>query len=139
MLCSNATGSEKLKPLVIGKSQNPRCFKGIRLQNLPVTYKANKKAWMTTAIFSEFCVKWDKQLKRQKRKILLLLDNCTAHPQSIPNLTQIKIVFLPPNTASVIQPMDAGIVKNMKHFYRKEVLKKNRFKHWTPKQTSIST
>lgn len=29
LLAANATGTEKLKPLVIGKSQKPRCFKGI--------------------------------------------------------------------------------------------------------------
>nr|XP_006817586.1 PREDICTED: tigger transposable element-derived protein 4-like [Saccoglossus kowalevskii] len=42
MLCANMDGSEKLKPLVIGKSKNPRCFKNMK--SPPVDYKANKKA-----------------------------------------------------------------------------------------------
>lgn len=46
LLTSNAAGSEKIKPLVIGKSQNPRCFKNVKKQNLPVNYYANKTAWM---------------------------------------------------------------------------------------------
>ncbi|CAF2118605.1 unnamed protein product [Rotaria magnacalcarata] len=29
LLCSNLTGTEKLKPVVIGRSQRPRCFKNI--------------------------------------------------------------------------------------------------------------
>ena len=36
MLACSATG-EKLSPLVIGKVQKPRCFKNIKLEQLPVT------------------------------------------------------------------------------------------------------
>lgn len=43
-LCCNMAG-EFLKPLVIGRSAKPRCFKSIRdISKLPVTYRANKKA-----------------------------------------------------------------------------------------------
>lgn len=31
LLCANADGSHKLNPLVIGKSANPRCFKGFKI------------------------------------------------------------------------------------------------------------
>ena len=34
-----------------GKAQKPRCFKNIKPEQLPVTYIANKKAWMTHDIF----------------------------------------------------------------------------------------
>ena len=30
LLACNADGSDELTPLVIGKSQNPRCFKNVR-------------------------------------------------------------------------------------------------------------
>lgn len=39
---TNMSGSGKLKLLVIGKSKNPRCFKGIT--NVPVTYKSGLKS-----------------------------------------------------------------------------------------------
>ena len=52
-LCSNADGSEKLKPLVIGKSENPRCFKSFN-HKLYVDYKANKKAWMNSVVFADW-------------------------------------------------------------------------------------
>nr|XP_021003160.2 uncharacterized protein LOC110283023 [Parasteatoda tepidariorum] len=42
-------GNEKLKPLVIGKSKRPRCFKNVK--SLPVEYEANSNAWMTTMIW----------------------------------------------------------------------------------------
>jgi len=40
LLAASATG-EKLTPLVIGKTQNPRCFCGMEKSLLPVTYRAN--------------------------------------------------------------------------------------------------
>lgn len=51
MLCANADGSHKLKTLVIGKSKNPRCFKGF---NNPLLYSSSKSAWMTRHIFKEW-------------------------------------------------------------------------------------
>ncbi|GFW84599.1 uncharacterized protein TNCV_3107341 [Trichonephila clavipes] len=38
-------GSEKITPLVIGKCEKPRCFKGIN--SFPTKYRSNKKAWIT--------------------------------------------------------------------------------------------
>lgn len=51
MLCANATGTHKVKPLVIGKARKPRCFKGF--QN-PLDYNSSKNAWMTLNIFKEW-------------------------------------------------------------------------------------
>ena len=53
----------------------------------------------------------------QRRSILLFVDNCTSHPDVICN--NIKLVFLPPNTTSRLQPCDAGIIQNMKMHCRK--------------------
>lgn len=39
VLCANMDGTDKLKPLVIGKFANPRCFKSVK--SLTVTYKSN--------------------------------------------------------------------------------------------------
>ena len=50
LLAASRTG-EKLKPLVIAKSANPRCFKNIKKENLPVTYRSNSSAWMVTDLF----------------------------------------------------------------------------------------
>ena len=62
-------------------------FKGIRMDALPVDYHANKNAWMTSDIFQNYLMSWDKSLQREKRKILLLVDNCSAYP----NLDSLKI------------------------------------------------
>ncbi|XP_057324247.1 tigger transposable element-derived protein 4-like [Microplitis mediator] len=77
LLATNMTGSEKLKPLVIGKSKKPRCFSGCK--SLPLDYEANTIAWMTSEIFKEWLLKIDKKMIKDKRNILLFIDNCTAH------------------------------------------------------------
>ncbi|CAD6216098.1 GSCOCG00011289001-RA-CDS, partial [Cotesia congregata] len=61
---------------------------------------------------------WDAELKVYQRKILLIVDNCPAHCK-VDNLKFIKLVFLPPNVTSVLQPMDQGVIKSLKTHYRK--------------------
>ena len=58
-------------------------------------------------------------------KVLLLLDNCRAHPPSS-ELTKGNIftLFLPPNVTSLIQPMDQGIIQNFKANYKSNFLRK---------------
>lgn len=121
LLCSSSTG-EKKTPLVIGKYLKPRCFKNQDLRCFK--YFANKKAWMTRNIFINFLTCWDAELREKNRKILLILDNCTAHPDINSDLTNIKLVFLPPNTTSVLQPLDQGIIKSFKAHYRKILISK---------------
>lgn len=120
LLTANMDGSEKLKPLVIGKAMKPRCFKGVK--SFPTVYHANKKAWMTTDLFNDWLLTVNVEMKRQKRKILLFLDNCTVHT-SPPTLSNVKLHFFPANTTSKLQPLDQGIIHNFKTFYRKEIVK----------------
>ncbi|GFV63668.1 tigger transposable element-derived protein 6 [Trichonephila clavipes] len=65
--------SEKITPLVIGKSAKHRCFMGIN--SFPTKYRSNKKAWMTTELFNEWLVSLNSDMKREKRHIPLFLDN----------------------------------------------------------------
>ncbi|XP_060872747.1 tigger transposable element-derived protein 6-like [Metopolophium dirhodum] len=116
LCCVNASGTDKKKLLVIGKSKKPRCFQKMSLQKLPVEYHANKNAWMTSAIFTDWLQRWDSELNKTKKAICLVLDNCTAHPNI--SLKNIKLEFLPPNTTSLIQPLDMGVIQNLKVKYR---------------------
>lgn len=67
-------------------------------------------------IFESYLRKWDSTLDH---KIALILDNCTAHPNF--SLKYIELVFLPPNTMSLIQPLNQGINKAFKNFYRSDM------------------
>ena len=53
MLACNASGTEKLKPLVIGFSISPRVLHNVNYDSLPVLYRANSRAWMRNDVFSE--------------------------------------------------------------------------------------
>ena len=90
------------------------------MSELPMSYYANKNAWMAVEIFKEWRPLWNNELFRQKKSILLLVDNFTAHP-SMDNLKNIGLQFLPQNT-SLIQPTDQGIIKNLRTLYRKELV-----------------
>ena len=114
LCCANMQG-KKQRLLMIGKSHNPRCFKGIK--KLLVEYKANANAWMTSVIFKEWLMKWDNQLTKN---ITLLVDNCTAHAVNV-TLNHIKLIFLPANTTSLLQPLDQGIIRSLKAHYRREM------------------
>ncbi|XP_052071173.1 tigger transposable element-derived protein 4-like [Mytilus californianus] len=123
MVAANMTDTDKRPLLVIGKSQQPRCFRGV--QHLPVTYKANKNAWMTSEYFKEWIKAFNNDMQRQRRHVILLVDNCSAHPESAgAGLQHVVLKFLPPNTTSIIQPCDQGIIRNLKAYYRSNMVRK---------------
>lgn len=117
MFACSATG-EKLKPLVIGKSYNPRCFKNINKSTLPVTYFSNKKSWMTSNAFNDWIRTVNNTMRLQRRHILMFLDNATSHSHDL-QLSNVTLKFLPANTTSVLQPLDQGIIRAFKANYRR--------------------
>jgi hypothetical protein len=78
---------------------------------------------MTGDIFTKWVCSWDRELTKKGKKILLLVDNCPAHPH-VADLRSITLVFLPPNTTSVLQPMDQGIIRALKTHFRKNLVLK---------------
>ena len=119
MAAASATG-EKLPMFVIGKSKTPRCFKNVK--QLPCRYRNQKKSWMCGDLFEEWVKMLDSTFRAHDRKVVLLVDNCTAHPK-IENLTNINMIFLPPNTTSVLQPMDQGVIRSLKAHYRSRIVR----------------
>jgi hypothetical protein len=119
LLGCNADGSEKLKLFYIGKSKQPRCFQKKSAKQLGFSYTNNKKAWMTSLVFRDWILHFDKEKRQQNRQVLLLMDNASSHFVSELNLTNTTVEFLPPNTTSILQPIDAGICAAFKRRYRK--------------------
>ncbi|CAM1330237.1 Uncharacterised protein at_DN0665, partial [Pycnogonum litorale] len=129
MTCANASGTHKCKLLVIGKSRNLRCLKVVTV--LPVIYRANKRAWITQDLTSEWFLKdFVPEVRENARKglpdgckVLLLLDNCSAYPPAeLLVADNVYAAYLPPNCTSLIQPMDQGIIRSLKCYYRKTFL-----------------
>ncbi|GES93748.1 tigger transposable element-derived protein 6-like [Rhizophagus clarus] len=115
LLCSNATGTEKLKPAFIHKYKNPRPLKNLPKLSLSVEYYWNVKAWMQVSIWNDWIRQLDATMRLKERKILLLVDNAPVHAlyEGV-KLTNIEIKFLPPNTTAHLQPCDKGIINSFK-------------------------
>jgi hypothetical protein len=119
-LCGFMTG-EIANPLVIGRFAKPRCFKNIDIKKLPVDWKSNKKAWMTSHIMEEWLTAFNAKIKQQNRNVLLFLDNATFRPHI--ELSNVRLSWFPPNTTSVSQPIDQGVIKCVKLNYRKLIMR----------------
>ena len=133
LLCGNASGDFKVKPLLIYHSENPRAFKANNVikGRLPIIWRSNKKAWLTRQICTEWvhevfgpAVKKYLEEKKLPLRCCLLMDNAPAHPPGLEeDLTEefdfIKIKFLPANTTPLLQPMDQQVIANFKKLYTK--------------------
>lgn len=129
LACTNASGTHKVTPLVIGKSKKPRCFRGF---DLPLNYDNSKSAWMNVKIFKkwfhEFFVPEVSAFQTENNLpigALLLLDNAPSHPDQCELVSsdgKIAAMYMPPNVTPLIQPMDQNIIKVTKLAYRNALL-----------------
>lgn len=85
---------------------------------LPVRYE---KAWVTRQLFEGYVRKLDRKFEQQNRKVLQFVDNCGA-AGPIKDVKAMQIAFLPPNTTATLQPMNQGVITNLKHLYKSDVL-----------------
>uniref|UniRef100_UPI00358E44AC tigger transposable element-derived protein 1-like n=1 Tax=Myxine glutinosa TaxID=7769 RepID=UPI00358E44AC len=132
LLCGNAAGDFLVKPMLIYRALNPRALKGKNKSQLPVFWRANRKVRVTAAMFLDwlnncFVDEVEKYLgsKDLAFKVLLILDNAPGHPESLqfahPN---VEVVFLPPNTSSLLQPMDQDLIATFKSYYIRHTLER---------------
>ena len=130
MPCSNADGSNKLRLMVLGKSKNPRPFKNI---SLPVYYRSSKKGWMNKNLFKEWfqnefvvSVRAFSEQNNIRPTALLVLDNAPSHYEGNELESDdglIKVIYLPPNTTALLQPMDQNVIYCIKTKYRIQLVK----------------
>jgi hypothetical protein len=62
-------------------------------------------------------------LQNPARKVLLILDNAGCHNLNGIELKNVKLKFLPPNTTSKLQPLDAGVIACFKRKYRQHFIR----------------
>ncbi|XP_043251226.1 jerky protein homolog-like [Colletes gigas] len=129
IFCTNATGSHKFPLLLINKSAHPRSIKDCLL-TLPVVYKTQTNGWIDETIFNDWftnhfkpSVLHHQRQNHRKGKVLLLIGNSKEHIpiQQIWDDSQFKVIFLPPNTSSIIQPLDQGIIEECKKMYQHDL------------------
>ncbi|XP_046564277.1 tigger transposable element-derived protein 6-like [Haliotis rubra] len=108
---------------MIGKYRRPRCFGKDFNPEIYARYRFNKKAWMTSEMFSDWLRTFDRQCRSRGRCVILLVDNAASHNCKHVKLTNVKVHFLPPNTTSRIQPLDAGIIRTFKAYYKRSLVR----------------
>lgn len=101
---------------VIGKSKRPRSFPRHLnpARNLGLFYYAQENAWNTQDIWGHIVTGFDKMADLQGRKVVIVLDNCSAHSVDYDLYSNISQVFLPPNNTSSLQPVDCAIGRSFK-------------------------
>ncbi len=81
-----------------------------------------KTAWMRAELFFSF-VKKDliSYIWKNPRLAMqfLLVDEAHGKPETLPELDNVQVKFLPKNTTPKIQPLDVGIIAAMERLYRK--------------------
>jgi len=87
-------------------------------------WRWNKKAWMDTIIMKEWLLFFYSHIG--PRTVLLSMDNFPAHLSGLelaPPPPNVRIQWLPSNSTSRFQPLDQGIIQNLKVYYRKQWLR----------------
>uniref|UniRef100_K7F5K8 HTH CENPB-type domain-containing protein n=1 Tax=Pelodiscus sinensis TaxID=13735 RepID=K7F5K8_PELSI len=112
LLGANAAGDYKLKLMIDYRAENP-ALKGLVKGTLPVIWKSNSNTYNFVSEVQKYCAENDLPFKA-----LLILDNAPGHPRILQHVNlNIKIVFLPPNTTALLQPMDHGVISSFKAYY----------------------
>ena len=104
---TNVIGTKKTPLFEIGKATQPHCF--CQVKHLPRDYRLNKKSWMTSVLCGKWVRKLEWKMASSSREILLPINDCLAHP-IIQGLLAVHNVLLPPNTHSVVQPCNQGML-----------------------------
>ncbi|CAI5482847.1 unnamed protein product [Closterium sp. Yama58-4] len=134
-LLVNADGSHAFRPLVISKSRRPHDFRP-DFDPEPLCYwRHNKKGWMTALLFTLFMEQLNAAMVAEERHIVILLDNASSHVLKTEDaetedlfgfrtrsLSNLRLVFLPPNTTAFTQPLDQGLIAMTKARYRQHWL-----------------
>nr|XP_031844082.1 jerky protein homolog-like [Nomia melanderi] len=129
-ICSNASGTHKLPLLIINKYASPRALKNCK-DHLPVVFKSQTNACMNKKLFLDW---YENDFKTSVKKhqlengtcgpVLLIVDDSKVHslPPEVLQDERFNVIFLPPNTSSLIQPMNQGIIENIKSSFRHKML-----------------
>ena len=128
LLAVNSTGSCKIPITVIGLAKNPRCF-GKDGKKCPCFYMDQSSSWCDGPRFKEWLIQvFAKHVRaRHTRPVMLIMDNCgghTAKELEFTKLFNVHVALLPPNTTSVLQPLDAGIIAMVKARYRVTLIRR---------------
>ena len=91
----------------------------MQAKDMAVDWYASKNAWMTREIHNRIMAKFNNQMRAAGHHVLHACDNASRHQNK--EYSNIKFLMLPPNSTSVIQPLDQVIIMSVKRRYKKKL------------------
>lgn len=132
LTCVNATGTHKLPLVCIGRGKRSRTFTSNEIKNLQVHYYSQENAWLDKEIFKTWfhshfvpAVREHQQSIGLTESALLLIDKNSSHPADQHLRTEDNCYFahfFPLKVKSLVQPMELGIIRDIKLKYRYNLL-----------------
>ncbi|KAI1007383.1 hypothetical protein K3495_g839 [Podosphaera aphanis] len=123
IVCTNATGTDRIPIWCIGKHKSPPSLHNINVSTMGGEWRSNTRARMCKSIMSEWLEMFYRHI--DGKRALLLLDNFSTF-SSDPNLclppSNIRICWFPPNFSNLFRPLSQGIIQNLKAHYRQSWL-----------------
>lgn len=116
-----AASGESLKPLIIFHGEPESKFRNLKNPE-QFLIKKNKNAWVNEELFSEWIktvlipyVKKKRQLlEKPEARVLFVIDSFSGHfgdPEELCYQNKIDLIFIPPGTTSLAQPLDLTLNK----------------------------
>ena len=125
LLAMNASGSCRLKPTIVHTAAQPRSYSRENMKALNVHWFKSQKGYVSAKLSLDWLrdcfipdVKNHCERANIRFNILLLLDNAPGHsPLLTDQDPNVRVEFLPPNTTSLIQPLDQEVIACVKAAY----------------------
>ncbi|XP_076041781.1 uncharacterized protein LOC143025666 [Oratosquilla oratoria] len=127
---SNGAEPDRLATTLLATpSSQARALKGRNKNLLSVFWIHNVKAWTTNTITIDWfhhCLLTEVRAYLQEKGLpnkILLVDNTSGHPVSLDGMCDdVEVVFKPPNTNSLIQSLDQGVIAAFKAYYTRRCM-----------------
>ena len=124
LLCFNAAGNCRLQPLVMGHHTRPRALRDTRMSCLPVVWRANQRARVTSVVFDDWFVNhfvpaFQEHCCRNglDKRGLLLVANTPGRPSHLLDHPIVKMAYLPSDTTP--WPLGQGVADALgRHYLR---------------------
>jgi hypothetical protein len=125
IVCTNGDGSDKFPLWIIGRSRNPRAFREPHF-NVTATravWTSNRQAWMTAEIMENWLASFYEHIG--SRQVLLTMDRFVSHLRGVDAArppSNVRIVYFPTNAGGQFHPLEHGVIRSLKSFYKKNWL-----------------
>ena len=88
------------------------------MRDLGIFYISQNNAWNTRVGWERIVKSLNRIGELQNRRIINVVDNCSAHAIDYSPFENFNSILLPPNMTSVLQPVDAPVGQSFKCAFR---------------------